>query len=1485
MSQSTRPLRLLAVCAALSLVIGCGGGGSGSGGGQSTGLPLSGGAESEAGTQQATAAFSVTTGPGGGLIAGLNFPVTLQFNQDVDPATAGPASIQVVTILDPIGQATAPPGTLAGLLYEVSGNTVTLQPSVVFQPDQVIYGFEQDAFYEIAFADPTTGNALQSLTAETLNNSGTTFFFRTPFDGFDFNPGYPKVTAMIADDPTAAPVVVLPAEIVDGNGNGEIVDEAVALFSNVVLFADGAPPVLVPVTPTRDLIFIFDDAILPGTVVSPTDSSSPGIRVTVNTATLPTFKPKTMPAQYSVLHQQGNLTIVRWHCEFSAYPPGGFLFVDVLANIADLANNTKESMTGSTTPDLAASMVVAGAPVGLTEAFLEPFITNAKEDPNATSANWAAELPLGVLAPVLGGGTSEDGLFFIDPAGSDLDPRDTELPPEALISFADKIVSLPTVAVIDNGDRLPRTYQFSSLSLPLGWTLVPLTDRDGDGTPDAEEYIVSSSAHPLDGLGAPLAIKSSGDILLLGTIDVTGTAAGTLVRPVPGTPGYVGEGGDGGSALLATGPGGHGGDVLLLTSTDAVAFPLISPAATPSFVASDGTHVGATGRSDALTQYTLTDTDIDFSLLNTDPVLSAQLAAGEIRLQPNLGVGSSLLGNTGTANQKIDENHPTFVVESVAVDSGTGATTFTVKSGVDDPMLNQPSQNIGAQPIASSGDSFLIGRLNGRFGEDLTPFARGGAGAEPYLVVDDSLPGLITTGGGGAGGGGIAPGDGGLTDGPMSDPLTSQQGQGGVAEPDSAGATVDGTQRAPGSFGAIRAMGTIVGMVNGTEVDLVPNTQAKYSQPLSLLVGVGPVEPLAGSFLIPNSAVDGWMFEIESFDGLTFKVKRIQADIFDIGLTDPNGGPPGPDGPGLIPGSDYDILIVPRLDIGGGGGGGSGVQVTGTVKFNEKVLPVYMPGAAGGSGGGSLLIETATKLTLGNSSAVLAEGGRGGIVQDGVTGITSFSGGGGGAGGNCLVRVGQTFKVFNGALISVDGGEGGGDSNKGKGGRGGAGYIRLESFSDMLGPADLATVSVTPVDESNFGRFLGTPAGVGQSTFYESLFVNPEYDAITIEYLADTDGDTIQEALQWSFTDTGVGGGPDGFDDPPVRVLFNSVRSNDIGFIDSARLTDRFFEAADLVSGRAGLVYDDLSDVVLYSPGKDSTQLHRLDPVTLAPVLTGPPKIIFPAFPGTADPAIDIISMAVDTIASPPELFLFERVTSKVHVIGLTTGVYHRTLTLPLDVGGAMVYDPDNDLLVFADNRNNRFVTFAPRDDLALDPMTEDFAPLNFESTFTVVRDGTTLEFEIVGLAYDGTVPSNPRLWCTDSMRGQLYQISLEPGFEGTSMSGGGGERFSSLKNGADTVIPSAVAFDGASLALLHATDPTDSRLGAIDPADVSETEADLVLAGFGTLVPEPPRSYADADQFLRFLLIIDGGHDAGPVSFRNVRVDTLTVDYENKSF
>jgi len=1398
--------------------------------------------------------FKVTSGPMGAKIAGLNLPVQINFNKTVNPDTVGSASIQVVTVPDPAGLATAPPGSQASVSFTVSGMIVQIVPTVEFAPAGVEFGFLANALYEVAFTPPGGGTSVESTTGQPLNNPNQTFFFRTPDKGFDFNLGFPHAHVFLVDD---ADSVDFPGTLEDTDGDGSLVAEAVAFFNNPVPVVPAVPPQQVAVSPVRDVVFVFDDALSPPSAVNTVDNSSPTLRVSANTAPVPQFVPVTVPGQYAFLHQQDNLTVLRWRPGFVAWPPGGFLFVQVNSEVEDIAGNSKHSVTGSTIDDVFAVLQVASTPDPTAYHTLETFADKEHEDPTSSSAEWAGDFP-GQLGPVLGGGTGADGPFQVDALGTLSNPGQTTVPLVAVINFTTKVVSLPTVRSVSGGLRVPRTWNFTSFLLPAGWTLKPLTDRNGDGTPDPVEFIVSDPGDPLDGLGAPLSVRCAGNMQIFGTVDCTGVDAKTLVRPESPADGnyaaYLGQGGVGADPLLAAGMGGHGGDVLLLKQDDTVATSLKSPQATPAYQSSDGKLTGATGRSKILTATTLFDELIDLSILNTDPGLSALLAAGEIRLQPNLGVGSSDVLNCGTKNQKIDENHPTFVVQSVA--AGPAGTTFTVTTNPGDPTLTQPSKNIGAEAIAAATDCYLVGRLHGRAGTDPTPLQRGGPGAEPYVVVNEGALGITTTSGGGGGGGGISAGIAGESDGPPSNPAVNQRGtSGGLALDDSPGA--------PGGLGCARGIGRVM---NDTEIDVQSQTGG------ASLAGLGGAT-LVGSLIIPNAANDGWMFRIASFDGTTFVVERIQLDVIDIGLTDG----PGADGPGLQVGHDYDFLIVPSLDIGGAGGGGTGVSVTGTANTSFTVLPTLAPGAGGGAGGGSLLLETAHDLLLGPTSRVLARGGKGGKVSDLQT---KFAGGGGGGGGNAIVRVGRTLDAFAGALVSVAGGAGGSQTGFGLGGTGGAGFIRLENFDDTLDPLVLQGVTEPPVSPVNIGRMLGLPQGVGQSLFFQSLVVNPEFTNLTVHYLADTDGNLVPENHAWSFSSSGISGGPSNHEDPPFRIVFNDVGTDNNGFLDSAAETSVFFKPSDLVSARTGLAFDAVNGVLLYSVGERATQLHRLDPATLLPVTTGAATIVLPSIPSVSENAIDLASIAVDSTGPDTEIFLLQRVERKVHVMDLETAAFLRTITLPVEVQGAMAYDSTHDVLVLANNTDGTLVTFTPRNVFAPDPVTTNYAPLAPIATFPLTHDGAALDSELTGMAYDAATTS---LWCVDAMAGTLFQVSLAPGSEGSSVTGL--QRFSPLTSGGQGVVPSSVAFSGTSLFLVHATDIEDCRVAAVAPASVSLAGAPLNLASFGTLLPEGANAISDGVTYLRFRIVIDGVHNDGVTQFGTVRVDDVDLTYENRPF
>lgn len=1398
-------------------------------------------------------AFSVTGGPNGGGIGGLNLPVSLVFSKDISPASVNAVTVQVVTILDPAGQATALPGIVASVTYSVTGNLLRLTPSVTFEPSKVSYGFVANALYEIAFSDPSNGASVTSSTGQSMANPEATFFFRTPSKGFDLNPGYPAVRAFFVDDPSS---VSLPAVILDINGDGSLLLEVLSYYENEVEVVALSSPLEVPSAPVRDILFIFNDAVIPNTVLNPIDDSSPAIVVSINAASLPTYLPKAIPAEYSFTHQQADLSIIRWHPAATAFPPASFLFVEVAPTVQDLACNTKAGQSEVGVPDLLATIRVSDDPDLAVYTLTEPFDDDSNEDQNNTSAAWASDFP-GLLGPVLGGGTGAEGPLLIDSNITVSDPGQTVVPIGSVIDVPGKRLLLPTVEAVAEGVFEPRIYNLSSFLLPAGWTLGVLFDRNGDGVFDPDEYLVQSIGHPLDGMGAPLTIRCAGNLQLLGIVDVRGADAPTLVRPESTFDalysGYMGQGAPSLAALQAGGSGGRGGDVLLLGSGGLNPIPLKSPSAVPAYQSSDGKLTGASGRSSLLTATTLHDSNANFFAIDNvhgtgDPALVSLVNAGEILLQPNLGVGSSLLGNSGTANQSIDENHPTFVVESVSTVSGQ--TTFTVRSAPGDPTLTQASKNIGMSAIAAAGDCYLVGRLRGGNGGDTTPMDRGGVGAEPFVVVNEGALGVSTTGGGGGGGGSIREGSTGESDGPPSDPLVNQRGlSGGVALDDSAGAN--------GGLGTIEGLGKII---NSSQLDVVSQTGGR---PLAELAG----GELVGSLILPNVLNDGWLFEIVAFDGFTITVEHIQIDAIDVGLTDD---------PGLIPGSDYAFRIVPSLEIGGAGGGGSGVCVTGTVNNVATVLPTLAPGAAGGTGGGSVLLETARDLLVGPTGGVLADGGKGGLVFDVQT---KFAGGGGGGGGNAVIRAGRSLQVFQGGRISVEGGLGGSQSGFGRGGSGGSGYIRIESFEDDIAPSSLANVTFPSVDESNMGRLIGLPQGVAQSLFYEASTLNPAWQGVHVSYFADTNADDILESLAWSFDGTGSDGGTEKYIDPPFRIRFNTAPFSDAGFIDETLVNSEFYSPADLVSARTGLAWNSAANVLLFCVGEGCTQIDRLDPISLLPVSTGVPNVLLPVIPSVGSSKLNVLSMAVD--ASRSEVFLLERATRKVHVIDANTAEFKRTITLPRDLQGAMTYLPDPlDLLIFADNANDRLVTFLPRNSAAPNPATTDYSPLVPVSQFDVSRDGVLVDMELVGMAYDEI---SQRLWCSDSIAGSVFELNFAAGFEGTSLIGS--ERFSALTFGGDGALPSAIAFRSGSLFLVHATDPLDSRIQSLPPTSVSLIGEDLALTAFGVVLPESPRAIGAGDVFIRFRASIDGAHDADGVSFRTVRIDSIDMRYVNDSF
>jgi hypothetical protein len=135
-----------------------------------------------------------------------------------------------------------------------------------------------------------------------------------------------------------------------------------------------------------------------------------------------------------------------------------------------------------------------------------------------------------------------------------------------------------------------------------------------------------------------------------------------------------------------------------------------------------------------------------------------------------------------------------------------------------------------------------------------------------------------------------------------------------------------------------------------------------------------------------------------------------------------------------------------------------------------------------------------------------------------------------------------------------------------------------------------------------------------------------------------------------------------------------------------------------------------------------------------------------------------------------------------------------------------------------------------------------------------------------------------------DAFAGSVIQIDMSPGNEGTSVSGV--HAFAPLQDGAgDRVLPSSIALDGTSLFLIHAVDPLDCRIQAIDPGTISLFGAPLTLTSFGTLLPAGARSAVDGELFLRFRVQLTGQPESEPTPFDQVRVNDVQLTYENKPF
>jgi hypothetical protein len=196
-----------------------------------------------------------------------------------------------------------------------------------------------------------------------------------------------------------------------------------------------------------------------------------------------------------------------------------------------------------------------------------------------------------------------------------------------------------------------------------------------------------------------------------------------------------------------------------------------------------------------------------------------------------------------------------------------------------------------------------------------------------------------------------------------------------------------------------------------------------------------------------------------------------------------------PVGPSSLPSYGFNTQFV------GSGGSGGPIQYVSGGGTN----------GAGGSSGGTLILESGGSISVG-ATAVISMNGGAGVAASGVVGGTvgiAFGGSGGGSGGLIALQSASSITISSGAVLSANGGAGtnaqsaGTLADAGGGAGGGGGYIVLNSPSiansgttSVTGGAAASNVGTGAVSGSaggsfggggGIGGFTGTPPTAGQS--------------------------------------------------------------------------------------------------------------------------------------------------------------------------------------------------------------------------------------------------------------------------------------------------------------------------------------------------------------------------------------------------------------------
>jgi|GEM_PF-2718466 len=936
----------------LALIVGlfsCGGGGGSGGGNNNSGLGLGGSGFGFFDTFGNTS--SPATGDDFPKLWGVNLPIILYFNETIEPTSCNNLSINVVTIDDPLGQASYGAGHSAAVEYEVYGSELWIRPRIFFSSTEVTFGFFDDAVYEIKFQLPPSTNVVKSVSGRTitLRSSGKPVAFRTPAEDdpngyiYDevFGPPWAKKITLFDDQ--GAELAYWQKESISDPGTWYQGGVSVPQVDDID-----------PMEPP-DIRVEFSEAVQPSTVVNVADKSSPSLSVLYYHGGNPTDPVKAL-GEWTLTQRVTGAGVVESFADFAfdliAMRSDTEYSVNIKGIIDDLAGNQQ----GYQNSDEANFFTTVNT-TPLAD-LVEEFDTTDYEDSSTTSADWGQNIGGDeyALLPGLGGGTGEDGPFL----PPDFYPADAE------ININDHTIQLPTA----KGGQV-RFYNFTSFTLPEGWTLYP---KDASS------------------LGYPLVLKATGSVKIYGTINVV-----PVNGSQHGADGIYGQlqGTNGGVAIAGGGDGGDGGSI-----NNGMPQPFQNVAGYESF----HNNYGITGINTALSDYQLRDTNKSAS----EFILMKQLIdlGMELYLQPNVG--------TGPGNEVVVTNHTTFVVDSI--DPATKV--FNIVSDPLDPRYRgsmlQTSTNPGIPipPIAKLNDAYLAGLIAGEDGVDPAGIGRYGEGSEPLSVAQTLL--TYATAGGGGGGGGASAGADGET-GPDYAPVGGAVG--GFSTPDSLGGA--------GGLGA-EPSGNVIGPSAGfpdtvLEVEDILGT-ADYSgfrvNPNVAEEGwlFGIVSNTNDSItILPITAGGGQNFDL---DDVTFNGDEVFKVFPPEQYGGGGGGGSGVELTGTLKTSSSPPYQLPGWICGAGGGAGGGVlQIETARSVNVATsgriyaeggdggtisgVSLSLPGGGGGAGG-QMLIRAREDIKFSEDSVISVLGGTGGGF--------GIMGGDGGAGFIRLENAGNNLK-------------------------------------------------------------------------------------------------------------------------------------------------------------------------------------------------------------------------------------------------------------------------------------------------------------------------------------------------------------------------------------------------------------------------------------------------------------------------------------------